>query len=120
MYKRQVFCFEAREHFATRVAEYGLTVTDSQATTLWKFQRFGYPQLKIEKAEARNILTYLLRRALEMLCLQAKLGEYSLSGDAKCFWFQDNFSEGNKINYTHLDGRKTYRRMVGFLSLIHI
>ncbi len=116
-YKAGIFCFEPPNHFEKRVADHRLNVTASQTINLCNFQRFGYPHLKIEKPEARNIFTYLVRRAFEMLCLNSGLSEYSLSGDARCFWFQDNFAEGDKIEYIHLDGRKTYRRMVGFKTL---
>ena len=116
-YKGGVFCFEHQKHFAKRAEEKGMSVTASQSIGLNDFRFSGYARLKIQKPEARNILTYLLRRAFEAHCLSRGLVEYTLSGESRCFWYADSFSEGNKIDFTHLDGRKTYRRMVGYKTL---
>ena len=94
-----------------------VTVTASEAIVLNDFRYSGYARLRIQKPEARNILTYLLRRAFEAHCLSRGLVEYALSGESRCFWYADSFAEGNKIDFIHLDGRKTYRRMVGYKTL---
>ncbi len=53
-----------------------------------------------------------------MRCVTAGLREYELSGDMKCFWFPEGFVEEDKIHYLHLDGRKAYRCMVGYKTLL--
>lgn len=116
-HKSGTFCFESDGHFVERASDHGLTVTYTRTIDLNEFQYSGDRHLKIEKSEARNIFTYLVRRAIEMQCLRSGLREYGLSGDARCYWFSDQFSEGNKVNYTQLDGRSAYRRMVGFKTL---
>lgn len=40
-----------------------------------------------------------------------------MANEAKCMWFPDGFSDGNKVNYVHLDERKAYRRMIGYKTL---
>jgi hypothetical protein len=116
-FKGGVFCFEHQKNFSKRAKDHGITVTDTEIIKLDDFRFSGYPRLKIQKPEARNIVTYLLRRAFEAHCQNRGLIEYALSGESRCFWYPENFADGNKIEFTHLDGRKTYRRMVGYKTL---
>lgn len=117
-YKSGFFCFEASTPASTRLHdEHGKTITNTQALPLREFQRWGHSQLKIDKSEARNIVTNLLRRAFEMRCLVAGLKEYSLAGDARCYYFPERMLEGEKVHYQHLDGHKAYRQMTGRQTL---
>jgi hypothetical protein len=116
-FKGAIFAFEGSTAITERMKIHGYTVTETAALDLSEFQRFGNRNLRIERGEARNIVTNLLRRAFEMHCVAAGLREYAMAGEAKCYWFPAEFSEGDKIQYTHLNGRKTYRRMVGYKTL---
>lgn len=118
-YKSGFFCFEGAAPASARMRdEHGKTITHTQALPLNDFQRCGHAQLKIDKSEARNIVTNLLRRAFEMRCLEAGLKEYSLAGDARCYYFPEGMLEGEKVHYQHLDGHKAYRQMTGRQTLL--
>lgn len=117
-YKSGFFCFESAVLVSARLLGHAKTITYTQELSLADFQRWGHSKLKIEKSEARNIVTNLLRRAFEIMCLESGLKEYSLAGDARCYYFPDGFLEGEKIHYQHLDGRKAYRQMTGRQTLL--
>ena len=118
-YKSGVFCFEAAASASARLRDgHDKTITHTEALQMNDFQYRGHSQLKIDKSEAKNIVTNLLRRAFEMRCLEAGLKEYNLAGDARCFYFAEGILKGEKVHYYHLDGHKAYRQMTGRQTLL--
>lgn len=71
----------------------------------------------LDRRQARNITTYLLKEAWERTIRSRQLPEYELSNRAKCFWFQKELVTDDTIHFTGVEGRKTTRQVVGFKSL---
>jgi len=112
-FKSGVFAFAKARELNTPLSAVGAAVCESLSLNLNQFQREGDRRLKIDRGEARRIVTYLLREAFDEHCRSVGLHQYDLAGTARCFWFRENFSEGNKVSYARIDGSKAYRRMVG-------
>ena len=111
--KSGVFAFAKARELNAALSKVGGAVSETQTFDLGQFQWEGSRNLKIDRSEARKIVAYLLREAFDEHCRSVGLRQYELAGTARCFWFRENFAEGNKVNYQHFDGRKAFRRMVG-------
>lgn len=113
IFKSGVFSFAKARELNSALSSIGGAVSETQSFDLDPFQWEGSRNLKIDRSEARRIVTYLLREAFDEHCRSVGLQQYELAGRARCFWFRENFAEGNKVSYQHFGGRKAFRRMVG-------
>ena len=71
----------------------------------------------LDRSQARNLTSYLLKDAWERGMRSRQFPEYELSNRTKCFWFQKNAVRDDTIHFTGVDGRRTTRQVVGFKSL---
>lgn len=71
----------------------------------------------LDRKQARNIVTFLLKDAWERTVRMHRLPEYELSNRVQCFWFQKNAIPNDTIHFVGVDGRRTTRQVVGFKTL---
>jgi len=71
----------------------------------------------LDRTQARNLTSYLLKDAWERAMRSRQFPEYELSNRTRCFWFQKNAIPDDTIHFTGVDGRRTTRQVVGFKSL---
>jgi hypothetical protein len=71
----------------------------------------------LDRKQARNLTSYLLKDAWERAMRSRQLPEYELSNRTRCFWFQKNAVPDDTIHFSGVDGRRTTRQVVGFKSL---
>jgi hypothetical protein len=116
--KGGIFSFEAKPGMARRVKENGMLLVETVDLDLWEFQRWGHKGLRLDKAEARNIVTSLLKQAWQARCQSAGLLAYDMSGDQRCFWFPLGFTKDakDKVHFTPIvplpSERPSHRQMV--------
>lgn len=89
----------------------------SRACSLTTFLDGAYQEIPIERREARNYVTNLLRQAWEMDAPRRGLPVYQLSGGAKCCYFVKDLVSQDRISFTGLDGRSSYRQVVGYSTV---
>jgi hypothetical protein len=71
----------------------------------------------LDRTQARNLTSYLLKDAWEHAMRARQLPEYELSNRTRCFWFQKNSVSDDTIHFESPNGRKSTRQVVGFKSL---
>lgn len=73
----------------------------------------GIAKIKLDRRQARNILSYLLRDGWERMAVARGLIGYELANNAKCFWFRKDVVPDDKVTFTGVSGKKTTRQVVG-------
>lgn len=116
--KGGIFSFEAKPGMARRLKDSGMLLVETVDFDLWEFQRLGHKGLRLEKPEARNIVTSLLKQAWQARCQNAGLLAYEMSGDQRCYWFPLGFAKDakDKVHFTPIvalpSGRPSQRQLV--------
>ncbi len=114
--KGGIFSFERKAGMARLLKEAGMELAETQDMDRAEFQRSGHKGLRMDKKEARNIVTSLVKQAWQARCLAAGLREYELSGDQRCYWFPQGFVKDDKVSFRPIvplpSGRTPHRRLV--------
>lgn len=112
-----LFSFAEADELTCSLGEQGLEVDYSQELGTSSFAQEGLKRPKIERREARNILSALFRDGFERFAVSKGLLPYELSGGAKFYWFRQGLVEQDKVFFLNPAGQRGWRAMVGFKSL---
>src|SRR6266542_501370 len=70
----------------------------------------------VDRPEARNFVSRLLKIAWENLIKERRLPIYELS-NAQCAYFKKGFAKDDKAFFKGVDGRRTFRQLVGYETM---
>ncbi|MCB1228135.1 MAG: toll/interleukin-1 receptor domain-containing protein [Verrucomicrobiales bacterium] len=116
--KGGIFSFEAKAGMARRLEDNGMLLVETVDFDLWEFQHQGHKGLRLDKTEARNIVTSLVKQAWQARCESAGLLAYDMSGDQRCYWYPLGFARDakDKVHFTPVvplpSGRPSHRQLV--------
>ena len=116
-HNRFLLTFCSAGEIASALDEYGLSISHSIDLNFASFQSAGLERPKIEKREARNIVTALLKEAFDRFVASKGLLPYELANGATYHWFKKDFAENDKVFYINPAGKRSWRAMVGFKSI---
>ncbi len=88
-------------------------LVSSTSCPLDAFLAGACPEPLVERREARNVLTNLLRQAWWLEMDRRGLPTYELSGQARCFYFAHGMVEQDKVHFLGAQGQRTWRQLVG-------
>jgi hypothetical protein len=71
----------------------------------------------IDSMQTRNVITSLLTQAWELYIKQRGLDTYRLANGMICGYFKTGQLEKDKITFNGVDGKSTWRRMIGYKSV---
>ncbi len=108
--------FAAAEDLRAAILEPDRLVS-SENCPLATFLDGAYREIPMERREARNHLTNLLRQAWELELQRRELPVYELSGGAKCCYFTQGMADRDRVSFVGVDDRPTYRQMVGYSTM---
>lgn len=114
---RYVLTFGDAEEIAPALDLHDLTLDNTVELQTTEFRDNGCQHPQIERKEARNILTVLLRTAFQQFATNCSLLPYELSGGAKYFWFKSGLVKDDKMFFSDASGARRWKGMVGFKSL---
>ena len=109
--------FATAEEVLAPLEKYGLSIGNSLDLDLSKFQQAGIEHPKIERREARNIITALLKEGFDRFAASKGLLPYELSNRSIFHWFKQDFAENDKIFFLNPAGKRGWRAMIGFKSI---
>jgi hypothetical protein len=76
-----------------------------------------FGEIPIERRQARNLLTNLLRQAWKLELERRALPIYTLSGGAICCYFTQGMADRDRAFFAGVDGRRAYRQMIGYSTI---
>jgi len=97
------------------------------ATSIASSRSFSYEELLktscdtagLTIGKVRYFLSRLLRDAWDRWMTSLGLGMYTLSDKANCFFFKRGASDNLDIPFCSVDGRRTYRSVVGYKTMMN-
>jgi hypothetical protein len=92
-------------------------IVESESCALPTFLDGAFGSIPVERREAQNYLTNLLRQAWELELGRRELPVYELSGSAKCWYFTHGMTEQDRVYFTGVEGRPAYRQVVGYSTV---
>jgi hypothetical protein len=92
-----LFSFARARELKAGLGEHGLEVDHSRGLSVDRFSESGLKHPKIERREARNILSAMLRDGFERFAGAKGLLPYELSGGAKYYWFKQDLVKDDKV-----------------------
>ena len=116
-YENCLISFAEPVELAGILKEQELEIDNTVEVTVEDFQQRGLEHPKIERRDARNILSALFREGFEKLAMTKGLLPYELANGAKFYWFKKGLAEDDKVFYRSPDRVRNWRAMVGFKSL---
>lgn len=76
----------------------------------------GSEEISVHFKDASRIVTDMLRQSWEKELTDRKLLHYPMSSGMKAWFFPDGLLEKNKAKFVRVNGKKTYRQLVGLKS----
>jgi hypothetical protein len=113
-----LFSFAVATELKDGLSDQGLEVEHSKRLSAQKFADTGLEHPKIERLDARKILSAMFREGFGRFAESRGLLPYELSGGAKFYWFKQGLVEGDKVFFRNPAGQRCWRAMVGFKSLM--
>ena len=111
-----LFSFAKADELSAHLAEHGLEIVHSVELSVEDFSKDGMEHPKIERRDARYILSGMFRDGFERFAISKGLLPYALSGGAKYYWFKQGLVENDKVFFTNPAGEKCWRAMVEYKS----
>jgi hypothetical protein len=111
-----LFSFGKADELSAALGEHGLEIVHTQKSKFEAFSQDGLKHPKIERRDARKILSSMLRDGFQRFAVSKGLLPYELSGGAKFYWFKQGLVEDDKVFFTNSAGEKSWRQMVGYKS----
>ena len=116
-YENYLLTFATAAEVFGPLEEHGLSIGNTVDLELSNFQRFGLAHPKIERREAKNIITALLKEGFDRFAASKGLLPYELSNRSIYHWFKQNLVENDKIFFLNPAGKRSWRAMIGFKSI---
>lgn len=91
-----------------------ISIASSRAFSHEELLKTSCDTTGITIGKVRYFLSRLLRDAWDRWMVSLGLGTYELSDKANCCFFKKGDSDSLDIHFTGLDGKKTYRSVVGY------
>ena len=121
---RHLITFAGREELVRARSKLGLSnqlaidgMSDPKKVTTAQFLKRGNQDLRLTSRDAENALVRILRVAWERALLSRGLGEHTMSGARKAYWFKDGFADKNRAYYGDPEAsRRPYRQLAGKLK----
>jgi hypothetical protein len=107
--------FAGAEDFRDSLGEL-LTIERTLRFDLNEFVQGTCEDQIVDRQEARNFVSRLLRIAWENLLRERRLPIYDLS-NAQCAYFKKGFAKHEKSFFNGVDGRRTFRQLVGYETM---
>ena len=107
--------FAAAEDFQDSLGE-SLIIERTVRFPLAEFVQGDCEDQIVDRTEARNFVSRLLRIAWENLLRERRLPIYDLS-NAQCAYFKKGFAKDDKAFFKGVDGKRTFRQLVGYETM---
>lgn len=107
--------FAAAEDFQDSLGE-SLIIERTLRFPLEEFVQGDCEGQIVDRTEARNFVSRLLRIAWENLLKERRLPIYDLS-NAQCAYFKKGFTKDDKAFFKGVDGKRTFRQLVGYETM---
>lgn len=107
--------FAAAEDFQESLGE-SLIIERTLRFPLEEFVQGDCEDQIVDRTEARNFVSRLLRIAWENLLRERRLPIYDLS-NAQCAYFKKGFAKDDKAFFKGVDGKRTFRQLVGYETM---
>lgn len=114
---RYLLTFGAAYEIAEVLADHQLSIDNSTEIDFATFQSEGLQRPKIERREARNIITSLFKEGFDRFAASKGLLPYELANGAIYHWFKKDFAENDKVFFANPAGERGWRAMVGYKSV---
>src|SRR6185503_9100599 len=116
-YEHYLLSFAAADEIRSALAEKGLEIANSVELDASQFQQEGMEHPKIERRDARNMVSAIFREGFERFALSRGLLSYELANKAQYYWFKKDLVENDKVFFRSPNGERNWRAMVGFKTL---
>lgn len=111
-----VATFAGKEAFESKLG-CDLYISDTNTFSYKKFLEGKIQGFRIQRQEARNMVSYLFRAGWENFVRFHQLPMYELSSGAKVFYFTKGLIEDDRLYFTGMDGKETYRNIIGYKTM---
>jgi len=111
-----LFSFAKADELTTALGEQGLEVVNTVELSVETFRQNGLEHPKIERRDARYILSAMFRDGFERFAVSKGLLPYGLSGGVKFYWFKQGLLENDKVFFLNPAAKRGWRAMVGYKS----
>lgn len=74
------------------------------------------PRFITDRKQARDFISRLLRMAWEKMVKDRRFPTYDMANEAKIFYFSKGLVENDRISFTSMNNKPTFRNVVGYKS----
>ncbi len=114
LFDRYLLTFATAPELQPRLEEYGLTIANTVDLELAAFQTAGMEHPKIERREARNIITALFKEGFDFFAASKGLLPYQLANHSLLHWFRKDLVDRDRVFYRDLNGKRGWKGVSGY------
>jgi len=108
--------FAQADDFAGKLGNF-VSIKDFHSFSTRDFLEGNVAKKLVERKQARDFVSRLLRMAWQKMVERCKLPTYELANDTRCFYFTKGLAENDRISFTGVNRETTFRQVVGYKSL---
>lgn len=117
LHNQYLVSFAQAEDFAGKLGTF-ISIVDSVTRSVADSLNARFPIGFTDGKQARDFVTRLLRLAWGKMLRDRRLPTYFLANEVLSFFFTSGLADSDKVHFEGVDGRRTYRQMVGYKTVL--